>query len=254
MKVILSFTTVMALTGLLLFACSSSTQTTAVAMTDTTKGFALLELYTSQGCSSCPAADKVLASFAAMHNPQIIPLAFHVDYWNRLGWTDPFSRKAYSERQRDYADMFNSESIYTPQLIVNGTDEMVGSDRLKVEAAINRALARAPVASVTIDVPVIKEDKIAVSCTISGDTKGRTLWVALVLHDATTDIRAGENTGVKLMNVNIVRDLQAARLDGQRATTTLSLPGGLAASACGIIAFLQQGQTGRIEAAQAVLL
>ncbi len=93
------------------------------------QGIVVLELFTSQGCSSCPPADALLAEYAAAHNIHIVPLSFHVDYWNRLGWTDPFSNKVYSERQQWYSEHLPKGSIYTPQLIVNGRGEAVGNNR-----------------------------------------------------------------------------------------------------------------------------
>jgi len=79
-----------------------------------TNGFAVMELFTSQGCSSCPPADELLGKYAAQNNSNIIPLSFHVDYWNRLGWKDSFSTGEYSQRQRQYAQLFSNSSVYTP--------------------------------------------------------------------------------------------------------------------------------------------
>ena len=97
---------------------------------------AVIELFTSQGCSSCPSADKLLAqtlSDAKRDNKLIIALSFHVDYWNRLGWTDPFSDKKYSQRQSDYASAMQLRSVYTPQMIVNGSTEFVGSNEKELK-------------------------------------------------------------------------------------------------------------------------
>src|SRR5262245_43259594 len=88
----------------------------------------ILELFTSEGCSSCPPADKLLPELTKLGS-NIIPISFHVDYWNRLGWVDPFSSSNYSDRQRKYGEQFKLESIYTPQLVVNGEYELVGSNR-----------------------------------------------------------------------------------------------------------------------------
>src|SRR5438046_1978213 len=90
------------------------------------KNIVVLELFTSQGCSSCPPADRLLGSYTNQEN--VIPLSFHVDYWNHLGWKDPFSNAAFSQRQETYANAFASSGVYTPQVIINGQKEMVGSD------------------------------------------------------------------------------------------------------------------------------
>src|SRR5262245_9342561 len=107
--------------------------------------FALLELFTSEGCSSCPPADALLARLASEARNagrRVYALSFHVDYWDRLGWKDRYSSAAYSKRQGEYARRFRLASLYTPQLVVNGEQEMVGSDARSVEAALRAALAR----------------------------------------------------------------------------------------------------------------
>src|SRR5215472_2525698 len=101
--------------------------------------FAVLELFTSEGCSSCPPADRLLPQLA--NDPNIIPLSFHVDYWDRLGWKDSFSNSEFSDRQKEYAKRFRLSSIYTPQLVVNGEFEMVGTNRSSAEAAIKKVFA-----------------------------------------------------------------------------------------------------------------
>ncbi|MGH9465120.1 MAG: DUF1223 domain-containing protein, partial [Thermoanaerobaculia bacterium] len=107
-------------------------------------GPVLLELFTSQGCSSCPPADRLLSRLAAARGsePVVVPLAFHVDYWNHIGWEDPFSQGRWSARQRAYALAFGRDGVYTPQLVVDGTEELVGSDERAVRRAIERAAAQ----------------------------------------------------------------------------------------------------------------
>jgi hypothetical protein len=105
--------------------------------------FALVELFTSEGCSSCPSADKVAAELvetARQKHTPIFVLCYHVDYWNNLGWRDRFSDKAYSHRQRRYAEVLNLDGVYTPQMIVSGREEFVGSDRARAYRSIQTAL------------------------------------------------------------------------------------------------------------------
>lgn len=112
----------------------------------------LLELFSSQGCSSCPPADRLLHELAdapEMHG-KIVPLAFHVDYWNYIGWRDPFSDTKWSERQRRYSEAFNSSRIYTPQMVVNGSVEFVGSDRNRARREIAAAMKAPPLATIEI--------------------------------------------------------------------------------------------------------
>src|SRR5271167_2275510 len=129
-----------------LAACFVGSRTTRAAETPTPRPVVVVELFTSEGCSSCPPADDVLASLAmqnAVDGVQIIPLGMHVDYWNYLGWGDRFSSPQFSDRQQQYARMFNSNEVYTPQMIVDGTEQFVGSDRQKAIAAIANAAAQA---------------------------------------------------------------------------------------------------------------
>lgn len=104
---------------------------------------AVIELFTSQGCSSCPPADVLLSKTitdAKENGKKIFAISFHVDYWNRLGWTDPFSDKKYSDRQSAYADQLNPGQVYTPQMVVNGEKEFVGSDQKALNDALQHSL------------------------------------------------------------------------------------------------------------------
>src|ERR1700743_1770155 len=110
------FLLLLLLAGCLLFAAVLSP-----ARHDKRKGFAVVELFTSEGCSSCPPADKALAELAAKYPDNVFVLGFHVDYWDRLGWKDIYSGAQYTQRQKDYAQLFKLESIYTPEAVVNGS-------------------------------------------------------------------------------------------------------------------------------------
>jgi len=166
--------------------------------------FALLELFTSEGCSSCPPADILLPQLAT-ENTNVIPLSFHVDYWNHLGWTDPFSQAEFSDRQRQYGRQFRLESIYTPQLIINGEFEMVGSNRSTAETDIKNVLRNRAEVEVKI-AQVRKEDnKLSIDCTLSGNTDQTDVMVALVQKHAEMKVKGGENRGSKLSHTNVVR-------------------------------------------------
>jgi len=107
-------------------------------------GFAVVELFTSEGCSSCPPADEILAKIAREYPDNVYVLGFHVDYWDRLGWRDIYSSADYTHRQQKYAQLFNLNSIYTPQAIVNGKHEFVGSNESSLRSAIEEGLAATP--------------------------------------------------------------------------------------------------------------
>ena len=165
---------------------------------------AVLELFTSEGCSSCPPADNLLPQLAKLDS-NIIPLSFHVDYWNRLGWTDPFSSNDFSERQRNYAKQFNLESVYTPELVVNGEYELVGSNRGEAESAIKKILKEKSEVKLTINNVNINKGNVDFTVISQGDVKNTTLLVALVQKKAVMKVNAGENKGATLSHINVVR-------------------------------------------------
>lgn len=113
-----------------------STKTEVTKQVNIKKGFAIVELFTSEGCSSCPPADRLIDKLVTEKGSEIYILSYHIDYWDHIGWKDPFSQAAFTNRQRQYGRHFSLESIYTPQVIVNGIDEFVGSDERKLRASI----------------------------------------------------------------------------------------------------------------------
>jgi len=173
-------------------------------MTGSFSSFAVLELFTSEGCSSCPPADRLLPQLANL-DPNVIPLSFHVDYWNHLGWTDPFSNEEFTDRQRNYANRFRLESIYTPQLIINGEYELVGSNRSMAEADIKNVLKKKAGVEIKIDEVKKENNKLLMSCSIHGDLRQTELIAVLVQKHAEMKVKAGENSGAKLSHTNVVR-------------------------------------------------
>ena len=103
-------------------------------------GFAVVELFTSEGCSSCPVADELAIALSKEYTKDVYFLGYHVDYWNYIGWKDRFSKADYTERQRQYAAVFRLNSIYTPQVVINGKKELVGSDHTRLRKAITEEL------------------------------------------------------------------------------------------------------------------
>lgn len=176
-----------------------------VVFTNAYNSFAVLELFTSQGCSSCPPADILLQQLAGQ-NESVIPLSFHVDYWDRLGWKDKFSNSEYSERQRKYASQFRLESIYTPQLVVNGKYELVGNNRNKAESVIAKALSENASAKLSIRNFKSGNEKISFTVALDGNRSELKVNAALVEKNAVTNVKAGENKGATLTSVNVVRE------------------------------------------------
>ncbi len=179
---------------------------------------AVVELFTSQGCSSCPPADRLLSKLAhdARYQGKVIPLSFHVDYWNSIGWTDPFSSARWSQRQQEYAGrVFHTNRIYTPQVVVNGHTECVGNSEGDVLGRISDALATEPAARISLAVAPPTPDghlKVNVGAKLAravaaGDLD---LWVAVYESGLSTDVKAGENASRVLRNDRVVRRLEKA--------------------------------------------
>lgn len=212
-------------------------------------GFAVLELFTSEGCSSCPPAEAVLANIElqAAGKP-IYVLAYHVDYWNRLGWKDPFSDPKFTARQYQYNKQFTTE-VYTPQLIVNGKGEYIGSDAPAIESAINSALGSKT--NHTIDLHAqLHNDSLSVTYNLPGVVSDQQLEIAVVQHQATSNVRAGENEGKTLSHVQLVRDLHTIKLKGKSTGSfTITLPKQFNVKDWELIGFLQNKQSGAIDAA-----
>jgi hypothetical protein len=178
---------------------------------------AVVELFTSQGCSSCPPADRLLSKIARdpRYQGKVIPLSFHVDYWNSIGWTDPFSSNRWSDRQRVYAGrVFHSNRIYTPQVVVNGRSECVGNSEGEVTGQIAQALAAEPGARVSLALDPLTADghlKVTVGAKLAkAGTGPLDLWVAVYESGLSTDVKAGENASRVLRNDRVVRRLEKA--------------------------------------------
>jgi hypothetical protein len=212
------------------------------------KGFAVLELFTSQGCSSCPPADAILAKYASGNNDNIIPLAFHVDYWNRLGWKDPFSDTAYSQRQNYYSNKIEGSSTYTPQLIINGIKEMVGSDANKIGSTINEVLNATSTATVAINTVNKEGGYVSLSYTTLKLPNDANLNVALVQQKALTKIKAGENNGIDLTNYNIVRNFITVKAQAT-GNVSIAVPDAITKEKLFAVIYLQDNNTASILAA-----
>ncbi|HVZ95364.1 MAG TPA: DUF1223 domain-containing protein [Chitinophagaceae bacterium] len=207
----------------------------------------VLELFTSQGCSSCPPADRLLGSLSEMKN--VIALSFHVDYWNRLGWTDPFSASAYSRRQISYASALHSD-VYTPQLIVNGEKEMIGSDSNKIMHSIEKAFSQDPVAALTIQSVHNDNGKATIHFSISGPVGTAAANIAIVEGQATTSIGAGENNGRTVTDYNIVRSFETTdKITSGDNTASIALPSS-GMKNLSVVVYLQQKNNSIIAAAR----
>ncbi|MDR3713617.1 MAG: DUF1223 domain-containing protein [Puia sp.] len=204
-------------------------------------GFAVVELFTSEGCSSCPPADALLSVIRKDYsNEQVYVLGFHVDYWNRLGWADAFSNPDYTRRQSQYAQVLRLQSVYTPQVIVNGKKEFVGSDGGRIRSVINDELKNTAGRTAIVRVRGVDSHTIRVFCKLENPA-GLRLQVALVQLRAASHVLAGENSGRTLDHVNVVRDFKTMTADkAGSGIVDLKIPQGLTEKDCKVIYFLQQ--------------
>jgi hypothetical protein len=218
---------------------------------------ALLELYTSEGCDSCPPADRWFAGPAkrGFGPNRVVPLALHVDYWNDLGWIDRFSQAAFTERQRGLAGRIGSRTIYTPQLMLSGRDYRWTTNQLEADLArINRLPARAD-----IHLQLQRRDK---ALAIRGDATLKQpadagLYIALYENDLRTQVRAGENIGRTLAHAFVVRRLigPLAFVGGNaRIEQTLALDPTWNTDKLGVAAFVQESKENAVLQALALSL
>ncbi|MGC4099903.1 DUF1223 domain-containing protein [Ferruginibacter sp.] len=237
-------------TAFIVFACSFKKKPAEQSINNAAfEPVAVIELFTSQGCSSCPPADALLAETiadATTNNKKIFALSFHVDYWNRLGWTDPFSNKDYSARQNNYINTLGLEGAYTPQMIVNGSKEFVGSDKNALDKALTTALNTKAAVQFNSLTTAYKDDKtIQVQYAVDGDVAGSKIHIALVSLKETTAVKRGENGGQTLINENVVRKFSTknAASSGTMEFTGTDLP---AKENLSVIAFIQKDKDQKI--------
>ncbi len=176
----------------------------------------VVELFTSEGCSSCPPADALLSRLdktQPVEGAEVIPLAMHVDYWNNLGWADPFSSQQFSERQGEYAEAFGRNGVYTPQMVVDGVKEFAGGNEDTALEALSNA-AREPKAEVLLTrAPTQTGESAEISVRIDKfpkQTEGDPVYVLLAVTESglSSDVERGENTGRRLTHVGVVRVLK----------------------------------------------
>jgi hypothetical protein len=256
-----------------LLACSSSTVDAVPELAGPSAGAdrvsaeagsaVILELFTSQGCSSCPPADDVLSRVGreAASKGRVIPLAFHVDYWNRIGWADPFSAGEWSERQRVYSSALGLDGLYTPQLIVGGQAQFVGSNEERVRQEIAAALATQPASRIALATKTAGGAAVTVNITaeVLRDVDDGNLRVTAALFEnaLVTPIRRGENSGRTLANDFVVRRLErGAEVESEagaryQGVMTFEVDPAWKIENLGVAVFLQDERTMRIHGAAA---
>jgi hypothetical protein len=203
---------------------------------------AVLELFTSQGCSSCPAADVVLAELA--ERPDVLALSFNVDYWDHLGWKDTLANPKSAKRQRYYAKARGDGQVYTPQAIVNGVGHIVGSDRSRIERAIAESASSARV-SLSIQ---RSGDQLLIDVGAGpGAGSEWTLWLGFIARRREVMVKRGENVGRTLTYTNVVRDATAVGVwTGAPLAVRIDPRSAMPSDADTVAAILQLGMSGPI--------
>jgi hypothetical protein len=238
----------------LLIAIASITTAFKGIKVDDNKGFAVVELFTSEGCSSCPSADAVIEKLnKEITDKPIYILAYHVDYWDRGGWKDAFSSAEYSKRQNDYATWLKLKSLYTPQVVVNGKTEFVGSQEGTLRSVIQTDLKSSSKATLHLDHATLGTDKISVDYH-SSEGRNVQLVTALVQPYAQVNVKRGENGGRILSHLQIVRQLQHQNLNQKDGSITIKIPDGADLKTWQLIGLLQDSNTGEILGATKIAL
>ena len=225
-------------------------------------GFAVVELFTSEGCSSCPPADVLatkIAKDAKEKGQNVQVLAMHVDYWDRLGWKDRFASAEFSARQRAYAAALGKHGgdggVYTPEMVVNGASGFVGSDSGKAREAIDKALAEPARVEIKPTIAPRKAgEPVRVAMTITGDAAGLVACAALVESGLRESVKAGENRGRTLEHERVVRAFATHAIKEGAAEVSLTLPEGVKEENCRVVVFVQDEKTMLIGAAAEVAL
>src|SRR5678815_2992355 len=222
-----------------LLTISFSTASLKNKMAKEQNGFALIELFTSEGCSSCPAADEVLEEIQKKYiGKNVLIAGYHVDYWDKLGWKDVFSDASFTQRQEYYSNIFHLNSIYTPQVVVNGKKEFIGSNKSKLISSIEEQLNERPAVSIKLNVVQNTKGKIGVHYSAEGaDAKKEQAILVLIQKMATNEIRKGENKGRTLHHINIVRNIFYLPPKGK--TTNFTLPTGFSKEDFFVAGFVQ---------------
>ena len=220
------------------------------------RSIVVVELFTSEGCSSCPVAEDLLNRLVregSSENFRVYPLAFHVDYWDYLGFKDRFAQVDFTQRQQEYRGRMFLNSLYTPQIIVNGTQDFVGSNEKEIRKAIINALKK----ETTLDIDLVLVDNIKSRLTLAYSLSMlKNTWkliTVIVQKQARTDVDKGENRGRSLEHLNVVRAMSEQNLTSKNGEVAIKIPK-LMESSFFIMAYVQDTLTGEIIGAKDLLI
>lgn len=217
----------------------------------------IVELFSSEGCSSCPPAEDVinkLIKSAQSEGKPIYPLVFHVDYWDYLGWKDVYANSIFTGRQQKYAEFFKLRSIYTPQAIVDGKNELVGSNENKMNVFINEELKKT--VSLKSEISALKNgiNKITINYVVQNEVPDLAINLAFTEKGIVNFVKSGENAGKTLHHENVVRYFETISLKQTSGTKIITLPAGIESNQLNLVAYLQNEKSMEIYCAQEIIL
>ena len=217
------------------------------------KPIVVVELFTSEGCSSCPPADRLLSSIVNEdhENAEVIALSFHVDYWDYIGWKDPYADSRFSKRQRNYARKLVS-SVYTPQMVVNGRTQFVGSSRSSWKKALYDEKSNATVEPLEITSKSLEDNKLQL--TVASNSRNDLINVAIVERNLSQNVNRGENRGRLLTHDNVVRAFDSKLDAGESSQFELVLPDNLDLTKSSVIVYNQNQSDLQIKGARKIPL
>jgi hypothetical protein len=223
----------------------------------------LVELFTSEGCSSCPPADALLQELDATQpvaGAQLVVLSEHVDYWNYIGWKDPYSSSVFSRRQSEYASRFHLGSVYTPQMVVDGQSEFVGNDSRQASRAIEQARLRqkvsAQISDVMFQAPGSIQARIKVDALPESLRAGSgEVYLVVALNQAESQVLRGENEGRRLRHVAVVQSIArvgtVTKSKGYSGLASARLKSTVGPGNLRVVVFVQEPGSGRVLGAAA---
>lgn len=220
----------------------------------------VVELFTSEGCSSCPPADELLGHLRqdlSAKNIQVIPLGFHVDYWNSLGWKDRFSSAEFTQRQEQYTHALKVDGPYTPEMVVDGEVEFVGNDAGRAQSTIRKQASQLETAQVKVAAAEADQLKIQVKGPATASAGNALVMLAITEDNLSTQVGSGENGGRTLHHAAVVRELRqvGTMKNGVLETTApLKLEKDWKRNDLRAVVFVQNGPSGKIEGAASVAL
>lgn len=202
---------------------------------------AVVELFTSQGCSSCPPADKIIGELA--DDPSIIAMSMPIDYWDYLGWKDTLADSRFSARQRAYSRMRGDREVYTPQVVVNGSAHVLGSDRAGIENAIGKTIENDSVMSVPVTMSLAgKQINVSVAASKVPAVSRGEVWICSIARSVPISIGRGENRGREIVYHNVVRNLlKVGDWNGSPESWTVPIENLLRDGVDGAVVYVQDG-------------